>query len=347
LFTYSIKKASGMKTFYGLFVAAAAAVVFVFPALAQSPAVQQALVIDSAESSGKFYMLVAIEGTPVRNTSLGNSVSASTGQGSSLRVLTTERLVPAGKVKLTLRGTQGHAAPISAIFSAVFRGGDPDVSGEVTVDLEAGKRYTVRGQLDSLKNEVWLEDAAGVEVPGSKLATKVDPEMAKQMEGAVFTATNLRYSGDWISDSLLANYPVVPVGSRIKIGEYGSNRVSVLINGRKMRMGVDFGRGKETIQQFVARATAAEDPRNTVAAYPDKIRNAIGAGQVVLGMTKAQVLIAMGRPSANRFTSMSANEWVYSTEELEEIFMVFDDAGLLKEVDASRRSRKLVVYEGQ
>ena len=171
--------------------------------------------------------------------------------------------------------------------------------------------------------------------------------MAATADGAAFTATNLRYEGDWISEVSWPNQAFVPVGSRLKVVDYGSNRVSVLVEGRKMRMGIDWTRGKETIQQFVARATTNDDPRKTIAAYPEKVRDAIRAGRVIVGMTKDQVLYALGRPRVDFVPSLSMNEWKYEVPEQEEMFLVFDDIGALKEVDGSRRARKFVVYEAQ
>lgn len=292
-------------------------------------------------------MLVAVDGKEVSETALSASSRASAGRGAYMVVRGAERSVPSGKVTLTLRGVQTHVAPIDSIFRAIFRGGNPEVSGSVTVELAPGQRYRANGVLDGFKREVWLEDDKGVEVPGSKVAIPPDPELVKEMEGAAFTATNLRYEGDWISEVSWPNQAFVPVGARLKVVDYGSNRVSVLIDGRKMRMGIDWSRGKETIQQFVARATTTEDPRKTIATYPEKVRHAIRSGRVFLGMTKDQVLIALGRPRVDFVPSLNASEWRYQVPEQEEMFLVFDDAGTLKEVDGSRKARKFVLYEAQ
>lgn len=129
--------------------------------------------------------------------------------------------------------------------------------------------------------------------------------------------------------------------------DYGSNRASVLIDGRKMRLGLDWTRGKETIQQFVARVTGEEDPRATIAAYPERVRNAIRAGRVFPGMTKDQVLVSLGRPRIDLTPTLNEKEWTFEVPEQGELFIVFDEAGLLKEVDGARQARKLVLYEAQ
>lgn len=330
-------------------VIAAAAVAL--PVSAQNSPGAPAVVADTADDGGPggaaFFLVKAINGEEVTDTAMSRTFRASAGRGAYMVMKGAERPVPSGKVTLTLRGIEAHAAPINTLFKAIFSDGNPEVTGSVTVELAPGMRYRANGVLDGFKREIWLEDAAGVEVPGSKLATPPDPEMVRQMEGAAFAATNLRYEGDWISEVSWLQLPFVPVGSRIKVLDYGSNKASVLVDGRKMRMGIDWSRGKETIEQFVARATVTEDPRKTIAAYPARVRTAIRSGRVFVGMTKEQVLYAVGRPRVDFVPLLSANEWKYQVPDQEEMFLVFDEAGALKEVDGSRKARKFIVFEAE
>lgn len=302
--------------------------------------------VDGGGSSGAtFYIVTAIDGVEVRQTALRESIGASYGRGADLVVRQVERAAPAGNVTLRLRAVQAQAAPIASIFRSIFSGGNLEAEGTVTVELMANKRYKVKGLLDSLKREVWIEDDQGKEVSGSRVAASVDPEVLKAMEGAVFVATNLRYEGDWISDASQAHLPFVPIGSKLKVVELSTNRASILVDGRKMRMGLDWSRGFETMQQFVARVTASEDPRLKLASLPDKVRNAIVAGRVFLGMSREHALLALGRPRFDFNPTLDAQEWKYQSQDREEMFLLFDEAGLLKEIDGSRKARKLVLYE--
>lgn len=321
------------------------------PAAAWANTAAQVVVADTADGGGMgggtFFMVTAVDGVPVRENALSASAAASVGRGANMIVRGAERAVPAGKVTLDLRGTQTHVAPIDTLFRSVFRGGNPVVSGIVTVELVAGQMYRVNGVINAFKREVWLEDGQGKVVSDSKIVAEPNPELVKQMEGSVYVATNLRYEGDWISEAPWPHLDFVPVGSRLKVLDYGSNRATVLIDGRKMRMGIDHSRGKETIQQFVARATVAEDPMQAIAAYPQDVRNAIRAGRVLIGMSRDQVRLALGRPRVDLVPALDASEWLYQTEDAGDLFLVFDQAGLLKEVDGARKVRKLVLYESQ
>jgi hypothetical protein len=340
------------KTVSNIFIFLLAILTFAVPLSsdAETPPVAPVIAdsVDGGGSSGAtFYIVTAIDGVEVTKTALRESVRASHGQGSNMVVRQAERAVPTGKVVLKLRAVQAQAAPISSLFRSIFAGGNLEAEGTVTVELIASKRYKVKGLLDSLKREVWLEDEQGAEVSGSRVAGAVDPELLKSMEGAAFVATNLRYDGDWISDASQHHLPLVPIGAKLKVVDWSANRASILIDGRKMRMGLDWSRGYETMQQFVARVTASEDPRLKLAGLPDKVRSAILAGRVFLGMSHEHVLLALGRPRYDFNPTLDVQEWKYQSSDREELFIVFDETGLLKEIDGSRKARKLVLHDAQ
>jgi hypothetical protein len=320
-----------------------------FEAAAQDSAGGKAVIADTSDGGGPgggtFFILLSVNGTDVPETALSESSRASFGRGAYMVVKGAERQVPAGKVTLKLRAVQTHVAPIDSIFRAIFRGGNPEASGTVTVELSAGQRYKVNGVLDTLRREVWIEDDRGAILPGSTVTGPVDADLLRQMEGAPFVTNNLRYDGDWISEAPNPELLFVPIGSRLKVLDYGSNRASVLIDGRKMRMGIDWTRGKETIQQYVARVTSTADPRLQLATFPEKVRNAIRSGRVFAGMTKEQVLMALGKPRLDFTPTLSEREWKYEVYGQGDLYVVFDEAGVLKEVDGSRQARKLVVFE--
>lgn len=295
-------------------------------------------------AGGTFFVVREIEGKPVEDNALLRSRQASYGRGADMVVRGFEHTVPPGHVRLGIFGTHTTAAPISQLFTALFRGGIPEVSGTVEVELEAGKQYRVNGLIDAYHLEVWLEDAEGRVLPNTKITVAPDPQVVKAMEGAVFTATNLRYDGDWISDAPWPHLPLVPLGARLKVIEYGRNRVSVLIDGRKMRVGVDYARAQMTIQQMIELITTKEDPRPQLAAMPEAVRNAIRAGRVIPGMTRAQVMLALGRPRMDTTPELGAPEWLYHVADSEEAFLVFDDSGRLERVDASRKARGQLLY---
>ncbi|MDP3615696.1 MAG: hypothetical protein Q8R98_27975, partial [Rubrivivax sp.] len=166
---------------------------------------ETALIADSADGGGPgggtFFILVSHNGQATDNDAIRASSQASFGRGAYMRVVGHARQVPAGKATLVLRGTQTHTAPIDTIFRAIFRGGSPEVSGSIEVELKPGASYRVNGVVDTYQREVWLEEVGSKAIVGNKVVAPADPELLKAMEGAQHVCCNLRYEGDWISDS--------------------------------------------------------------------------------------------------------------------------------------------------
>jgi hypothetical protein len=319
-------------------------------AIAQSASPGQAIVADSSDAGGQmggtFFVLTAVGGNEVVETALTASRRASAGRGAYMLIQGAERPVPAGPVSLTLHALHAHAAPMATFVRSVFRDGTPEVRGTVQVELLPGHRYKVRGAIDALRREVWLEDERGAEVSGSRVTAQLPAELLKQMEGAVFLKSNLRYEDDWINEGMSPSLPIVPVGSRLKVVDVGSNKASVLIDGRKMRIGLDWTRGMESVSQFIARVTGTGDPRLVLATWPERTQAAVRSGRVLLGMSRDQVLMSLGPPRLDHTPRLDEREWKYEVPEQEELFLMFDDAGLLKGVDGSRKARGLVIYDG-
>lgn len=307
-----------------------------------------AVVTDTAEGGGRagglFFFLAAANGVDIEETALSASRKASFMRGDNMVIKGASRPVASGAVSLTLRAIQTHAAPISTAFRAIFKDGDPEVVGTVQVTLAPGQAYRVNGFMDSFRREVWLEDSSGSLVPGSKVVGQPNTALLEQMQGAVFTKTNLRYEDDWINETSAPHLPFVPLGSRIKVTDWGKNRAAVLIDGRKMRIGIDWTRGLETVEQFFARISTPDDPRPQLDGMPSQIRNAIRSARVVPGMTREQVLLALGRPRLDFVPDLEAAEWRYDVPVEEEMYLVFEGK-LLKAVDGSRKARAYVLQE--
>jgi hypothetical protein len=124
-----------------------------------------------------------------------------------------------------------------------------------------------------------------------------------------YTCCNFHYEKDWISDANWRSLPMIPVGSKIKVLDYGWNRASVEIDGRPMRIGQDYGRREETLQQFIGKLVVKSDPRAKIAKYPEKMREAIREGKVIAGMTREQVIISAGYPPTHKTAGLDGNVW--------------------------------------
>lgn len=292
---------------------------------------------------GQAFVLEAVNDQKLP-TALQASRERSVNQGMFLNTQSVERRVMPGRASLTLRATQMYAAPIQAMGASMV-GRDYDVVGKIDVDLQAGKRYVVVGDLDAYKREVWLQDADSGVMVGHKI---VAPPLEKGSQAVVsglvkFTCCNLHYDGDWISDGHWLDQPFIPAGAQIVVGEKGRNRIKVMVDGRPMVLGHDYGREHGTLDGLVERIALAEDPKLKLDTYPEPVRAAILAGKVSLGMTREQVVMSLGHPRPDLNTPLSAEEWQYESSEGTSYFLSFDADGRLTDIDVPRELRRRLV----
>lgn len=296
--------------------------------------------LSGGRSSGNFFALAEYDGKPVRNA-ISASQLASRGRGSDLQVQYVERPVPAGKVKLKLVGRRLYAAPIQEMFSNA----PPTAEGVVEVELQAGKYYRVVGVLDSLRSEVWLEELESQKMVSGKIVGARSAEAKKaQAADMYYTCCNLHYDTDgWISDANWNTQPFVPAGTPIKVYEYGRNRAKAMIGEEPMWLGLDYGRNKQTLQEFVSKIAVRTDPSARIAGYPEAVRSAIREGVIVRGMSKEQVLVALGYPRMDMTASLDAPRWLYTTLQDEVYAVVFSAEQGVVRVDASPGTQRAVM----
>src|SRR4029450_7860942 len=85
-----------------------------------------------------------------------------------------------------------------------------------------------------------------------------------------YTCCNFHHDRDWISDANWRSLPMIPAGAKIKVLDYGwNNRANVEIDGRPMRIGHDYGRKEESLQQFLQKLVVKNDPQKKIAKYPE------------------------------------------------------------------------------
>ncbi|MFT3817530.1 MAG: hypothetical protein QM750_07890 [Rubrivivax sp.] len=287
--------------------------------------------IGGGRSGGTFFYLAEVDGVATEKNAAQASVSASRGRGSDLRVEQVSRLVSAGPRKLKLVGRMAYAMPIQALFKSA--GNDP-VEGVLQVDLVEGKAYRVNGVFDAFRREVWLEEAAGGARVGPPIVAPPDPAAAQAMAGADYTCCNLHYEGDWISDANYLSLPMIPAGARIKVREVSAKQAKVWIEGRPMRIGLDYGREQMTMQQMLDRLIVKEDPRSAIDGLPPAVQRAVRAGRLLRGMTRPQALLAVGPPRGDGASGVDAPQWRLETLDGDEFVLEWGTDGLLLEIRA-------------
>jgi hypothetical protein len=162
---------------------------------------------------------------------------------------------------------------------------------------------------------------------------------------AGYLCCNMRTDGSWISD---INYDengkkIIPAGTPIKVTGYGHYRVKVDINGKSQAIGNDYSRDL-SLEEFAKRYVVSDDPAGKIAAYPKKIQDAIAHAQIVLGMTREQVLMSVGYPVSSENHNLADKTWRFWLSSFQEFRVRFDDGGRVTDVegDGDAKSRILL-----
>jgi hypothetical protein len=163
---------------------------------------------------------------------------------------------------------------------------------------------------------------------------------------AGYLCCNMRSDGSWISD---INYDengkkIIPAGTPATVTGFGRYRVKVEINGKKQEIGNDYSRDLET-DVFAKRYVVLEDPAAKIAAFPKKIQDAIAQARLVLGMTRAQVLMSVGYPVSSENHNLEDKTWRFWINSFSEFRVHFDDSGHLTNVDGDADAKSKILIE--
>lgn len=159
-----------------------------------------------------------------------------------------------------------------------------------------------------------------------------------------FTCCNFHHEGDWISDSNYVALPMIPAGTPAKVTGYGRHRAYVEIDGKKMRLGHDYGREQESLEQWTAKMIVATDPKQRLAGYPKTIQDAIRAGKVAVGMTREQVIMAVGYPLTSENPSLDAPIWRMWVSSFGEYQLIWGADGKVKSIAGDPLTKNLIVF---
>ena len=159
-----------------------------------------------------------------------------------------------------------------------------------------------------------------------------------------FLCCNMRTDGAWISDSNYADSSkrVIPLGTPVQVTGYGRYRVNVIIDGRKQDIGNDYSRSLD-MGEFMQRYVVPRDPRHRAANFAPPVQRAIREAKVRRGMTRQQVLMAIGYPAHNYNPSLDARSWKYWLYSSGAYEVMFDGSGHVSDVVAEPDVRAAVL----
>src|SRR5437867_2789487 len=149
-----------------------------------------------------------------------------------------------------------------------------------------------------------------------------------------YLCCNMRYEKPEVSDANYLKGTLIPFGTRVQILEVGRKSVKFQPAGHPpITLVLKWGDKVLTMDQYLDRLFLAEDPRAKLVrasddgaqrkparkaerAKPpehasDRVEKLIEQGVVDTGMTRDQVLMALGYPPAHRTPSLDAPVWTY------------------------------------
>ena len=126
-----------------------------------------------------------------------------------------------------------------------------------------------------------------------------------------FACCNLRYGGDQLSSANYAELPFIPLGSQVLIRVIDGPRAIVEVDGKQLALRLDPAQTKENAAQWLERMVLTSDPRRRLDGFPAAVRLAIQSGRLSRGMTREQVIMALGYPNMDPGKGLDAPSWRY------------------------------------
>jgi len=136
---------------------------------------------------------------------------------------------------------------------------------------------------------------------------------------------NVRYERTTIADVNFQRGTLIPVGTPVRITRVTNKGVVFEAPGHPpITLVLKYGRRQLTLDEYLDRVLLQTDPRRELARLPRPTRQAIEAGRVEPGMTRRQVVMALGYPPAHRTPSLASPEWLYWQNRWEIFSVRFD-----------------------
>jgi len=154
------------------------------------------------------------------------------------------------------------------------------------------------------------------------LAACKGPAVPHPMTGETrYLCCNMHYEKPEISDVNYLKGTLIPFGTRVQVLEVRKNSVKFQPAGHPaITLVLKYGKDAITMDRYLDRIFVREDPHTKLprpgkdkkqAAAAERTRKLLEEATVEPGMTKDEVLMALGYPPAHRTPSLSAPMWTY------------------------------------
>ena len=140
-----------------------------------------------------------------------------------------------------------------------------------------------------------------------------------------YLCCNFHYEKTKVTDVNAQVGVLVPVGTPVTILAVYRDSVEFQPVGHPVITLVHrYGRKNQSMEQLLDNWFVGTDPTAKVRRLPAKIQQNVTQGVVVPGMTKAQVLMALGYPPAHETPSLESPQWTYWRNRFDRMRVFFD-----------------------
>jgi hypothetical protein len=137
---------------------------------------------------------------------------------------------------------------------------------------------------------------------------------------------------------------MIPAGARAQVVSYGRHRAGAVVDGKPMRLGHDYGCEQESLQQWVARIIVPDDPSQKLATWPKDVQEAVRRGQIKVGMTREQVIMALDYPTTNENPSLDSGLWRRWVSSFGPYQVLWDQNGRLSDIAEDTLVTNMITY---
>jgi hypothetical protein len=146
-------------------------------------------------------------------------------------------------------------------------------------------------------------------------ASKSKRSVADPRVGKVFyLCCNLRYDPKKpeITDAIPTQGTLIPFATRVEVQKVTTDTVLFQAAGHPpITLDYDHGTKALPFDHYLGRLFVTEDPRLKLKKVPARQVKLVEKGSLAPGMTRDQVLMAVGYPPADRTPSLEATSWIY------------------------------------
>lgn len=169
--------------------------------------------------------------------------------------------------------------------------------------------------------------------------------LAQSMPNKGFLCCNLWTASAFADDGnkhdpskqpLAVGTPVIPL-------TFASNQLKFEANGQQYTL-ANYYSTNLSPDQFIERWVVTWDPRRRLAGMPAVVQKEIKAGRVMRGMSRTQVAMALGFPTATNSPRLDVAEWKYLPYSGYEFLVLFDDRGFVRGVQSDDANTRAAMY---